>query len=398
MIKNLVIAGLLVANGGLVYYLATLPPVSPQVAVSTPAPLETPEPVRSPVLENTDAVANAIGAEPPGDSYADLAATLTRLGVPEDTVKALVLAAIDRDIDDVRWPLEVQTPYWKKPDRNRFEMVQAVIDAEDKRRRLILDLFGEDAVDDPLFADLFKPYNDSLAFLSSDKQIALDGLVRSNRALQTELRSEGLLRETREEMRIVADDLERSLRELLTNDEYHEYQLRESRTAEAMRQSMEGFDYGEQEFRDIFSIRSKMDFDAIRESGGGREAFVEARQATDSEIRNYLGDKRYEEFSRLQDPAYRSLQAIGERYGASEDEMIEVYAITSDINDRARALASGGGVSRQELRSRISQMQAAAHEEIVDVVGDEIAESVRQNTSRSGRPGGPGSGLPRRGR
>ncbi|MDA0788833.1 MAG: hypothetical protein O2780_05160 [Proteobacteria bacterium] len=394
MIKNLIIAGLLLGNGGLIYYLATRPVVPvPLVPFDAPAaPGEQIVPMLPSAPDDSDAVSKVIAAHMPGDSYADLADTLARLGVPEDTVKALLLAAIDRDTESTRMPYEVQTPYWKKPDRNRYEVVQAAIDAEEQKRRLILDLFGEAAVDDPLFADLFRPYDDSLPFLTSDKQIALDSLVRSTQAIQAELRSEGLLRETREEMRLVADDLDRSLRELLTSDEYHEYQLRESRTAEAMRHSMDGFDYGEQEFRDIFDIRNKLDFDAIREAGGGREAFAGARQTIDSEIRDYLGEARFEEYSRLQDPRYRSLQAIGERYGAADDEMIEVYEITRDMGERAQVISAGGGLSRQELRARIGQMQSEAHDQIVDLVGAEVAESVRQNINRSRRPGPGGSG------
>jgi hypothetical protein len=69
-----------------------------------------------------------------------------------------------------------------------------------------------------------------------------------------------------------------------------------------------------------------------------------------------------------------------------------VYEITRDMGERAQVISAGGGLSRQELRARIGQMQSEAHDQIVDLVGAEVAESVRQNINRSRRPGPGGSG------
>ncbi len=383
MVKNIIIIALAVINGTLIYAFLQRQQGYPQPAQVRPSqPIRIDAGKRNTAEDQVPALAQDVGDTFTQDSYEDLTNELRNRGLPEDLVKQMVLSAINRDfLLDTRMR-RTDTPYWKKPERDPHQATVDELDLEEQKRQLLLEIFGTEIVDDPLFEDLFRPLNDRLALLSSDTQIALDALIRSKRAQTLGVRGPGMLREDRVAMRDSSVDLDQAIQELLTEDEYLEYQLRNSPLASAMRRTMDGFDYSEQEFRDIFGIRNASTMADVRQIGGGREEHAAAVQANNEQLRDYLGEARYQEYERLQDPVFRSLQSIGERYGSSESELIEVYEISSAMATQTREIARNGDLPRQEARKRMEEIDQQAFAEIIEVVGEEAAESIRQNTRR----------------
>ena len=378
MIKNILILTLVVINGTLIYAYLTRQPTTivkhiERVAHITPTPNES--------LQQQQAVPE-IELLTEEEDFTTLAAQLRERGLSEYLVRQMVLAAINRDFLAEEQSRQITTPYWQRPERNRYETVMTALSNEEAKRTLLLDIFGEDIAEDPVFAGLFKPLDEALAFLSSDKQIALDSLRRSGQAAIM-VQGSGFLREDRTEIRATAADLNRAIEELLTPDEYLEVQLRDSRLAQSIKRNMDGMDYGEQEFRDIFQIRHALESDAEQASGpGGRDAIIAAREATNEQVRDYLGDERFTEYERLQDPLFRSLKTVGERYNASDADVVAVYDLTNQANTEIRALSQNKQLTAQETRQRVEQIQAEMQNEIVDLVGKDAADSVLDNTRR----------------
>jgi len=378
MIKNILILTLVVINGTLIYAYLTRQPTTivkhiESTVQTTPKPLESVQQQQAP---------SEITLLTQEEDFTSLAAQLRERGLSEDLVRQMVLAAINRDFLAQEQSRQIETPYWQRPERDRYETVMAALSNEEAKRTLLLEIFGEDIVEDPVFADLFKPLSETLAFLSSDKQIALDSLRRSGQAAST-VQGSGFLREDRTEIRATAADLSRAIQELLTPDEYLEVQLRDSRLAQTIKRNMDGMDYGEQEFRDIFQIRNALESDTERASGpGGRDAYIAAREATNEQVRDYLGEKRFTEYERLQDPLFRSLKTVGERYNASDADVVAVYDMTSQANSQIRELSQNKQLSTQETRQRVEKIQAETQSDIVDLVGEDAAKSVLDNTRR----------------
>ena len=345
MIKNILILTLVVINGTFIYAYLTRQPTTivkhiERVAHITSTPNES--------LQQQQAVPE-IELLTEEEDFTTLAAQLRERGLSEYLVRQMVLAAINRDFLAEEQSRQITTPYWQRPERNRYETVMTALSNEEAKRTLLLDIFGEDIAEDPVFAGLFKPLDEALAFLSSDKQIALDSLRRSGQAAIM-VQGSGFLREDRTEIRATAADLNRAIEELLTPDEYLEVQLRDSRLAQSIKRNMDGMDYGEQEFRDIFQIRHALESDAEQASGpGGRDAIIAAREATNEQVRDYLGDERFTEYERLQDPLFRSLKTVGERYNASDADVVAVYDLTNQANTEIRALSQNKPVSYTHL-------------------------------------------------
>tara|TARA_Y100000310_G_scaffold345323_1_gene463785 strand:- start:5107 stop:6321 length:1215 start_codon:yes stop_codon:yes gene_type:complete len=326
--------------------------------------------------------------------YVDYLDHLRQRNLSELEIKQILLAKIDSEYTNMEREQTEEYRYWQTPTRNRKEIILQELAWEAEKRDILRELFGDAVIDDPFFEDLFKPLNKKLGFLSSDVQIELHDLMLKSQAENSAMFGRGFIREFRQDRLTANETMLASIQELLSPQEFLEYQLRESRTANMMRRSMDGYDYGEQEFRDIFAIRQSSE---VRPGQYGydvrdpqsREELQSARANTDDRIREYLGEERYRELERVQDPLYRSLQAIGDRYGNSEREMIAAYEITTDSRMQIDEIRRDQSLSSDERRTEIQKLNEQTLEEIQEVVGDEAAESIQRNAAqfRYGRPG-----------
>ena len=313
------------------------------------------------------------------ENYASLANLLRSQSYPEDIVRQIVLATISRD---QLLPTQERdsAPYWleTKTDQSASDFM---LDELANQRLMLVSIFGADIIQDPLFETLFKPLNESLSFLDSDTQIAVDE-TRKRASVSALQRSRGgFITEMRDDRFREAEELEASLRAILTADEFTEYELRESRLAARMTETMATFDYSEQEFRDIFTIRRNnegSEFTKLKD----RESYRERRTASNEEIKNYLGDQRYKEFERSQDPAYRSLLAIGDRYGNTTSEITEVYEISRATETEVSEIRSDKSLTRNQRSEMIMETRSRAMEEITKIAGEQSAKSIESNASR----------------
>ncbi len=208
MLKNIVILALLVVNATLVYAFVTrnpAPPHSLAPEIITEVQEITPEFVEK--SETLELIA-------PRENYGLLTEQLRERGVSKNLIRQMVLATINRDFLFDQQAQRIDTPYWKRPPLDNYETVLANLELEDSKRNLLLEIFGDEIIDDRLFDNLFKPLNETLAFLSSDKQIALDSLIRSNQAANTP-RGSGFLRENWADRKTSQQDLKQAVQELL---------------------------------------------------------------------------------------------------------------------------------------------------------------------------------------
>ncbi len=382
MIKNLIIVALLTIN---IVFGITLIQRTTSDDPALAAPVTHPG---DPVTPATVTAAKLVGLEsrPGGASAAELTQDtplqelileLREAGLDESLVRQMVLAAINLE-RSTRLESSVATPYWKKPQASAVDAINRRLVWQADQRLMMLDLFGEDAANDPLFAHLFKPLNDSLPFLDSDKQIALFELQSRQDALNRQAMRGGMTRESREEMIARREDFDTSVSAILSPEERFEYDLRESRAADFLRQGIAEFDYSEQDFREIFAIRQT----TAQDLAGERRP--DTRDVMDQRISDYLGEARFEEYQRSQDPAFRSLKQIGERYGNTDAEVIAMYDETQKAQAKLKTIFQDETISREAKRAQTEAIWSETIEHIEKVAGEDAAASVRANGSQLG--------------
>ena len=389
MTKNLVILGLFTINIVFMWAFLNIPdsPPAPAPSPGLTAPIiatsdtdPAPQPLANP-SDNTTLLSKLEGLS--GDNYQDSIEKLRAAGVEESILRQIMLATINRD-HLVSQSNQPDSPYWLPDQANAEDKLNNALSWEQERRDQLIGLFGADIIDDPLFIEIFKPLNDTLGFLSSDKQIQLDELRRRDEAQTQALFRGGFTQESRTDLAEQRANVQRQITELLGVDDNFEYQLRESRLADRMRRGLGSFDYSEAEFRDIFSIRQTNEGSEQTTRFTNRGEYRAQREQSEDEIRDYLGDSRYEEYARSQDPAYRSLQSIGERYGNSTAEINDVYTIAQETQEQINELREGNTLSREERTERMNEIRTEAYERIEEIAGTETAESVRENSRRLG--------------
>ncbi len=393
MIKNLVIVALLTLNCSFAWYLINTRNDLAQPAIETrdPMPIEarTPNPGalnNEPTTVDSDQPVEFDIQTFNGD-YQMLVEQLQQAGYGEDLIKQIILATIDRDHLLIQ-ANESNTPYWRKRDDDPTAVVMEELKWAADKRLTLVNLFGPDIIDDPLFEALFKPLDKTLPFLSSEKQVSLYELQKIETATARAILQGGFTREARQDRRTAREEMEEKVRQLLSPDEYFEYQVRDSRLAQQMRNSMEAFDYSEQEFRDIFRLRQATEGTDFRFTD--RASFEEQRAISEQRVKDYLGPDRYEAYARAQDPTFRALQSIGDRYGNSSAEIIEVYNVNAQAQDEITEIRNQQSLSRDERQKRINEIRQESYEEIKRIAGEDTANSVsanaRQMSFRRGRP------------
>lgn len=385
MIRNLLIVASVTLNALLAYHLLsrtnseqsapvdTASVLKAAISISPPA-----GPAPEPVYVTTSKPIDTTG------DYFEYLDSLRAQDLPEELIRQLLYAIISQDYRDLE-KLEENEEYWKLNRSSRKDQLLRKLVKSAEKRDLLRQLFGDEVENDPAFEDLFKPYNASLGFLDSEKQLALQAAVLTNQAKVADLFGSGFTREAMRDRQLANEDLQAGIQEILTADEYLEYQLRESRTAEMMRRTLDGMDYSEQEFRDLYAIRSEFDEqlqggDFFRGSSRS-QAGTEIRDERDQRVREYLGDDRYQEYARLQDPVFRSLLSIAERYNTGESTMIEVYEVSTDSTARINDIRNDDSGSREERRAAIQVINDETNEQVIELVGEEVAQSIRENST-----------------
>lgn len=195
-------------------------------------------------------------------------------GVPDDPPAAILPSVPDE--------------YWTPRLVRDFKRQSAQASADEKGRQHAIELHGQRAVDDPAFRALFRPLDAEFPFLSSAKQIELQ-------RLQIEVlrrRAELLARDGKPRDPVqIHRDFDESLLKLLTPEELFEYQLRTSPAAQALLSG--GFQFQEQEFRDVFrAVTAGEEHDSLPSQ------IYTSNPAVLAAIRKGLSDDRFAEYQR----------------------------------------------------------------------------------------------------
>ena len=190
------------------------------------------------------------------------------------------------------------------------------------------------------------------------------------------------------EIRQLRQDRDSSIATMLTPEQKTEYDLRKSPTAANMRLQMDGFDPSEDEFRDIFAARKSFDDEhgvvpGSSISAGDMEGRQFAEQEMNNQIRDSLGDDRYQDYLRQTDYDYKSIHKITERQGLGENISAQVYQMKGGAEELAREIRMNTGLSIEERHMQLGQIQNETSISIESLIGGQGAAALQ--TQAGGR-------------
>jgi hypothetical protein len=331
--------------------------------------------IRSPAADSRDDII--------GQGYRDALSTeaqqsaldryrhLRSLGLTDDDTKPLILAQI-RSTERARLSHR-EFRYWAQDgDAELLQVAADELAALDRIRDALAQIYQRPA-EDPVFAQLYRPYDDRLPFLSSQQQLQLQagrlrfrlaaargmdmGGERSIEHTPMNARAPGLHPESAPEWRSF-------LETILDPAALFEYELRESPLAGELRRA--GIELSETEFREVHRALATLanDPDTI--------AYRETRVA----LRKLLGSQRFDELWAGRDPVYPIVSQLLRARGFPETAIFAAYGVLNRAQD---AFVDAAALTvRDPARGVVAASEISANEErqLAGIVGDDIATQI----------------------
>ena len=220
--------------------------------------------------------------------------------------------------------------------------------------------------------------------LPADKLATIDRIHSDYGGMAEEVRarSGGLLLPTdREALEWIERERRKDVAEILSPAELEIYDLQTSATARTLRARLASFGPSEQEFRTLFRLQRDFDERFGGPNGAADETRRAERAAAELELEKHfraaLGAPRYEEYRRQQDPAYRTVARIVERFGLPAKRADEVLAFAQATQNRLQALRDDKAASTEAVRKEIAAIGRESGERLTALLGVEGAELYR---------------------
>jgi LysM repeat protein len=277
--------------------------------------------------------------------YPTFVANLRDIGCPEQTIRDIIIADVNA-LYSRRRATELVTPeqqWWRsEPDA---ELVAAVTEKsrvlEDERRGLLARLLGTNWESGDL-VNLPRPSRQGVvldgavlgALPTETKQAIQEISLRTQDQLQDYLESQRREGKTPDPLEIarLRQQTRNELQRVLTPSQLEEFLLRYSQNANDLRAELGAlrfFNASSNEFRAMFRASDALDQQIQLLSttdpnqAAQRKALEDQR---DNALRITLGNKRFEQFTKLHDPAFRDAVATAEKAGTPDAAQI-IYEI-----------------------------------------------------------------------
>ena len=282
------------------------------------------------------------------EDYRTYIERLRAIGCPEPTIRDIVIA----DIDQLMAPrLQATVPrrpglqFWHPEEEelwNDFDpreglQQQRQIDFE--KREVIEGLLGVDLV-----AERTKSlgqedyYGRRLGFLPDKTRSQVRTLIEKYQAEELALREkaieegEPLTAQDHTELQRIHQERQEAIAKVLTPEEQEQFDLWLSASANTVRHAVYGMEVTKGEFLSLYKLQESFDTtwnpDAVDLTDNAtREKWEQAKRELDAQIRQQLGEQRYADYTRAQDPDFRQFNLAVTRLKLPRQVATDLYEV-----------------------------------------------------------------------
>lgn len=326
--------------------------------------------------------------------YKEYIANLRSIGCPEETIRDIIIADVNKLFEDRKKALKKPQEKFKFWETGMRGMMGGMMDPEAiaaqqalaaEKRALIRQLLGIEYEEKINLMEAMNPFERLLDFLPTSKQNQITELYQQFQAKQVEAFEGGAPdAEDMKRMQEVQKDLEKQIAGILTPEEFEQYQLTLSQTAMVMRMTLDGFEPSEQEFREMFKVQKAFE-DEFGLMGMGtdeddRKKRTEAETAMKEQMKSLLGDQRYAEYQRETDYQFKSLSKVTERLGLPKESAVKVWDMKAVAEAEANRVRNDPSLNHEQRQAALQAMRAETERGISTVLGEEGFKSyTKQN-------------------
>ena len=327
------------------------------------------------------------------EDYSAYVQRLREIGCPEQTIRDIIIADIDKLLAPRLQSLKARRQdlkYWhpeeeelaNNTDQREVTRQERAIDNE--KRQILQELLGVDLVRERLKQRGDEDYYERrLAFLPEEKRGVLRQLLEDYDEREQNLRQkadegEFLTAADQAELRRIETEREAQLSNVLTPEELTQYELWLSPTANAVRQSVYGMNATEEEFLSIYNLRKQFDekWGEAETLGEGRvQQWQQAKAELENELRAQLGEKRYGDLKRGEDPEFHHLNAIVSRHRLPRHRAYDVYELKRSIQSMREVVQNDSRLGPEQKAQAMTAMNQEAEIIAKELLGEKALNS-----------------------
>ncbi len=331
------------------------------------------------------------------DDYVRYVANLRRIGCPEQTIRDIIEADVAKLFEAKRRALEPPPADWdfwrgsddadgsegSSEDLNLRKARLAALDRE--RRELVMRLLGPAGAEAQLENFREEGLRDrSLQFLPLDKRQAVAEAIAHWRQAVTE--GTAIADDAQRTDRLAAAErgLNDQLSAILNPEEREQFEMRASPLADHLRNQLRGFDASREEFEQLFRIEKQLGeqsaaFAAAAGNDSQAQDRIEAAQVeAASKIKEMLGDQRFPDYQRSQDPDYRTLYSLALSHEVPTSVANQVWDMRRAVEQQTDRIRANPLLTGEQKERALEAIRNETQTSIVSVLGQPLLEAYQQ--------------------
>jgi len=324
------------------------------------------------------------------ENYRDYIQRLRAIGCPEQTIRDLVIADLEKlmagRMRDIEGPAE-PPKYWKTDDK---ELTSTRATLEQLEKKQALDFEKREAIQELLGIDLAAErlatrgekdtYGARLGFLSPDKQarvrMILEKANREEMALREEawLEDDQLSTDHQARLQEIAREKEQHVASILSGSELEQYRLWFSPSAYTVRESFAGLETSEEEFLAYYELQRAFDSEWEHRDPSTlppeeRQKYEAAEQSLRQNLEQKLGPDRYQEIESARDSDFRRLRETAAQFGLPRDVARDVFGFKRLAADQRTRLRNDATLSPAQLETSLQAIRDETEQAVVEALG-----------------------------
>jgi hypothetical protein len=378
-------------------YFSVRKPSAPQVQ-EIPAQIEParrpsrPERAPRPAVANIPNSPQFAWKELESPDFKQYIANLRAIGCPEETIRDLIVAEVNKLFAPRFAALAAETQkfdHWRNRSKARDSLTVQLRALEAEKKALLHELLGIDT--DPFAkwanADVNRLREEGkYTFLPPEKEAQVRAIMEKyNAQLDGNKNSrEGIMvNDGSSSSKRMREQRQQELAQVLSPEELKELSLRDSNTADSVRNRFGNVDLTEAEYRTLYDLRKAYeDAQGVVPDASNAEKMRqrgEARQQLEEAYKTALGEDRWNELQRQQDPAWRGLTQLAQQNNISQGIIEQAWQQQRQAGEQIMRTLEDRSIPREQRDNVVQQLTAEYDQSLKNLLGEQAYQQYKQN-------------------
>jgi hypothetical protein len=312
---------------------------------------------------------------------------LRAAGFSPSMIRAIVAAQVSEQFSARRKELlgnQAEQPFWKNQRSGMMDpkIMTAMRDLGKEQMALMKSLLGENAPgNDEVNAWQRRQFGN----LTPEKLTQLQSINTDYSELQQEIYAKAngvFLPEDREKLAYLEKEKLADIAKTLTPQEFEEFQLRSSNTANQLRGQLGSFNTTEAEFRALYKVAAAIDekYGTAGPFGPRNPGDYQNRQADMlAQAKAVLTPERFADYKLATDPQSRQVSSLVARLELPPATTQQVVTLQQDIQNRARAIMTNRELPAADRTAQLTTLQQEATAKLTTTLTPRGFEAYKQN-------------------